>query len=210
MAANKPIRVLVAQAQALIRECLVCVVEREADMVVVAEASRGEEAVSLYRQHRPDVLLMGLDMPDMDGIAVMKAIRSEFPDAKILVLSRYGGDQDVQRALRSGANGYLLEQASVQELKEAIHTVAAGKCYLAPQVASQLEEHLHQSPLTERELEVLQLVAQGKSNQEIANTFFIVEGTVKSHVNSIFYKLGVTDRTQAVVTALKRGIIRLR
>lgn len=203
------IRVLSVDDHPLLREGLAAVIDSQPDMFVAAQAATGAEAVEMFRRHRPDVTLMDLRLPDASGIDALIAIRSEFPDARVIMLTTYEGDVDVQRSLAAGARGYLLKSTPPNELVDAIRQVHAGKKRVPPEVASRLAEHLGEEHLTEREVEVLRLVAGGNRNREIAARLFISEETVKVHVKHIMEKLGAADRTQAVAIALRRGIIRL-
>jgi two-component system NarL family response regulator len=178
-------------------------------MTVVAEAANGRQALEFFRQHRPDVTLMDLRMPEMDGIEAITAIRKEFPDSRFIVLTTFDGDEDIYRALQAGARSYLLKDMLQDGLIEAIRAVHAGQRRIPAQVANRLAERMDRTELTSRELEVLRLIVEGKSNKEIAAQLSIAEGTVKIHINNILSKLGVTDRTQAATFALKRGIIHL-
>ena len=178
-------------------------------MKVVGTASSGRDAIELFRQHRPDVTLMDLSMPEMDGVTAITSIRQEFPAARIVVLTTYDGDEDIYKGLRAGAAGYLLKDTPTAEVLDAIRTISQGRKFVPPEVAIKLAERVHSTQLTERELEVLTLIAQGNSNQGIANARFIVEGTVKAHVTNILNKLNAVDRTQAVTEALRRGILHL-
>jgi two-component system, NarL family, response regulator len=202
------IRVLIADDHPAMREGLAALLERQPDFEVVALAQNGKEAIALYRQHQPDILLLDLSMPSMDGTEVITAIRTEFAKARIMILTTYDGDEDIYRALRAGACGYLLKDVASQELFTGIRNVHAGQKYLMSQVAYKLTDRFQGSELTERELEVLALMVQGKSNSEISAELNVVEGTVKFHVRNILQKLGVSDRTQAVIVALKRGFFR--
>lgn len=204
------IRILVAEDHIMVRDGLVSILNHQADMAVVAEADDGEQAVALYRQHLPDVTLMDLQMPKLEGAEAIAQIRAEFPDARIIVLTTYDGDADIYRVLRAGARGYLLKDATSQELLNAVRAVHQGQRQIAPRVALKLAERVEDPDnLTNRELSVLRLLMQGNNNQEIAATLKISEGTVKYHINHILQKLGVRDRTQAVITALRRGLVHL-
>jgi DNA-binding NarL/FixJ family response regulator len=204
------IKVLIADDHAVVRDGLGAVIAFEPGMNVVGHAANGREAVQRYRELKPDVALMDLAMPLMDGVAAITAICAEFRDARILVLTTYDGDENVFRALENGAKGYLLKDCSTADLLDAIRKIHAGGTHVSARAASRLAERaMGGAALSAREIEVLQLVAGGKSNKEIAGLLFISEGTVKTHVLSIHEKLGVTDRTDAVVTAIKRGILRV-
>ncbi|MEB3359617.1 MAG: response regulator transcription factor [Synechococcales bacterium] len=209
MTSPPPIQVLIADDHPPLREGLSALLARQSDIQVIATAADGEEAIAQYRHHRPDVLLLDLRMPKRDGVDVVTAIRAEFPDACIIVLTTYGGDEDIYRALRAGARGYLLKDVPCQEIFEAIRKVHQGQRYIMSEVAQILSERFQGSELTEREMEVLKLLVKGKSNREISEALCIVEGTVKYHVRNILEKLGAGDRTQAVTIALKRGLARL-
>jgi len=201
------IRVLIADDHPLLREGVVAVLGDQPDIVVVAEATRGAEAVELFRQHQPDVTLMDLRMPDMSGIAAIAAIRAEFPKARIIVLTSYAGDAHAVAALKAGASAYLLKSMLRKELLDTIRAVHAGKRRVPPEVATEIAEHAADDALTEREIEVLRRVGAGLSNKQIALQLTISEGTVKAHMKSILPKLGARDRTHAVMIAVKRGII---
>lgn len=175
-------------------------------MEAVAEASNGKEAVEMFRLHQPDVTLMDLRMPQMEGVEAITTIRAEFPTARIILLTTYDGDEDIYRGLRAGAKGYLLKDASCEQLLEAIRVVHVGRSRIPPSVGAKLAERMSNPELSDREREVVRLMATGKSNQEIGTALGITEGTVKFHVNNILSKLKVNDRTQAVIVALKRGI----
>jgi DNA-binding NarL/FixJ family response regulator len=175
----------------------------------VAEASDGKEAIQLFQQHIPDITLMDLRLPGMDGIDVTTAIVAQFPDAKIIVLTTYSGDAQISRALKAGARGYMLKDSLRKELLEAIRTVQAGRKRISPEIAAQIAEHASDTTLTRREIEVLQLIAAGNPNKLVADKLSITEDTIKMHVKSILSKLGANDRTHAVTIAVKRGIIEL-
>lgn len=201
--------ILISDDHAVVREGLAAMLSRRAEMQVVAEASNGVQAVTLALQHKPDVLLMDLRMPQMGGVEAIRAIRAEWPEARVIVLTTYDGDEDIYRALQAGAKGYLLKDTPREELLEAIRAVHAGRKHIPPEVAAKLAERLTSETLTEREREVLQLIVAGQSNKEIGASLNITEGTVKVHVNGLLGKLGVSDRTQAVTEALRRGLVHL-
>jgi DNA-binding NarL/FixJ family response regulator len=209
MAGNEKIRIAIIDDHPLIREGLIVLLSTQSDMTVVAEATDGSEALDLYRKHRPDVLLMDMAMPKVGGVEATAAICNEFRNAKILILTIRTGDEDIHRALQAGAKGYLLKETSSSQFFEAIRSVHLGHRYIPPAVAIQLAERPPASELTRRELEILQKIVNGKSNKEIANLFSISEATVKGHVSNILLKLGANDRTEAVTTALKRGVVHL-
>jgi DNA-binding NarL/FixJ family response regulator len=203
------IRVLVADDHPVVREGVRALISRRSDMTVVAEASSGVEAVELFGRHRPDVALIDLRMPGMDGVDAIKAIRRQFPDARIIVLTTFHGDEDIYRALRAGAKAYLLKDVGREELLECVRCVSEGRAYLPAGVAAKLAERVASPQLTVRELDVLRLMGAGKSNKEIGSDLAVTEGTIKAHVNSILLKLHVRGRTEAVASAVKRGIIQL-
>jgi len=206
----KAIRILIAEDHAVVRDGLASVLEFERDMKVAGQAKNGKEAVARFRELKPDIVLMDLAMPEMDGVQAITAIREEFTEARILVLTTYDGDENVFRALESGAKGYLLKDCSTADLLAAIRKVHSGGTHVSERAAAQLAERtMKGASLSPREIEVLKLIADGKSNKEIASLLFISEGTVKTHVISIHEKLGVTGRTESVVTAIKRGILRV-
>jgi len=208
--AEKKIRVMVVEDHVLIRMGLMTVSEIEPNITIVAQAEDGEEAIELFRQHRPDVVIMDLRLPGMDGIETIAALRKEFGAVPILVLSSYSSDGDISRAIQASAAGYLLKDMPVTRLVEAIHAVHAGQQYFPAEIACRLPDQLRQSNLTPRELGVLRMIAVGKSNKEIGSALGIVEGTVKVHVTNILTKLHAADRTQAVTIAIKRGLLDLR
>ncbi|HKR34724.1 MAG TPA: response regulator transcription factor [Steroidobacteraceae bacterium] len=206
---SESIRILTVDDHQLLREGIAAVLERQEDMTLVAQASNGREAVESFRRLRPDVTLMDLRMPDMSGIEAITAIRAEFPDARIIVLTTYAGDAQAAAALKAGAVGYLLKNLVRKELLETIRVVHSGKRRVPPEIATEIAEHVADDELTERELDVLRRVAAGKSNKLIAAELDISEGTVKTHMKSILPKLDASDRTHAVMIALKRGILDL-
>jgi DNA-binding NarL/FixJ family response regulator len=200
---------MVVEDHHIVRQGLVALLATIPDMMVVAEAADGKQAIDLFRQHRPDVTLMDLRLPTMSGVEAVEQIRREFPAARIIVLTTFDGDEDIYRALQAGARGYLLKGMFGDELMDAIRAVHSGKSRIPPVVAERLAERMGGPSLTSRELEVLELIVLGNSNKEIGGELGISEATVKTHINSILDKLGVTDRTQAVRTALQRGIVHL-
>lgn len=206
---GEKIRIIVVDDQAVVRQGFVSLINTVPDMEVIAEGVNGQQAVELYRRHRPDVLLMDLRMPVMTGVEAIAAIIHEWPAARIIVLTAFDGDEDIYRSLQAGAKGYLLKDMFFEELEGAIRTVHAGGRRIPGVVAERLAGRMGGSELTGRELEVLRLIVGGKSNKEIGGALGISEATVKSHVNSILGKLNVTDRTQAATTALQRGIVHL-
>jgi DNA-binding NarL/FixJ family response regulator len=206
---EKKIRILVVDDQAVVRQGFVALVNLVPDMVVIAEATNGKQAVEQFRIHQPDITLMDLRMPVMSGVEAISAIRREFPQARIIVLTTFDGDEDIYRSLQAGAQGYLLKDMFFNELEEAVRKVHAGLRRIPNVVADRLAERMGSSDLTGRELEVLEQIVKGKSNKEIASALRISEATVKSHINNLLSKLGVTDRTQAATTALQRGLVHL-
>jgi two-component system, NarL family, response regulator len=203
------IRLLIAEDHAITREGLVTIFNRAADITVIAEAENGEQAVALYCQHQPNIALIDLRMPKLDGLGAITEIRREFPTAYLIILTTYDTDEDIYRGLSAGARGYLLKDTTAEELVNAVHTVYNGQKYIPPDVAAKLSERLNSTELTDRELEVLHLLSKGKTNADIGLLLSITEGTVKFHITNLLTKLGVSDRTQAVITALQRGLVRL-
>src|SRR6195256_289951 len=204
------IRVLIADDHGVVREGLVSMIQRnKADMTVVGEASTGREAVKLWRQHRPDVTMLDLRMPELDGVDAIKAIRANDEKARIIVLTTFDGDEDIYRAIQAGAKGYLLKDVPREALMDCIRRVHAGETSVPVNLVAKLADRVSGETLSKREIEVLKLMAKGKSNKEIASALFISEGTVKSHGKAIFAKMNVVSRTEAVAEATRRGLIRL-
>jgi DNA-binding NarL/FixJ family response regulator len=203
------IRVFSVDDHALLREGIAAIVTNEPDMILVAQAATGQEAVRQFQTHQPDVTLMDLRLPDMSGIDALIAIRTEAPDARIIILTTFEGDVEMQRALAAGARGYLLKSMPPKDLVAAIRQVHAGRKSIPPQVATELAEHLSDEALTAREIDVLSRVAGGNRNRDIAEQLSISEETVKVHMKHLMEKLGASDRTQAVAIAIRRGIIQL-
>jgi len=209
MNASSPIRILSVDDHPIVRQGIAGLVSIQPDMILVGEASDGREAIQLFRMHRPDVTLMDLQMPGMNGVDSLIAIRNEFPDAKIVVLTTYSGDTQIIRAIKAGAQAYLLKNGLHKELLETIRAVHAGKKAFSPDVSYEIATHATDDPLTPAEISVLRLIAAGNANKQIANQLKITEETVKSRVKCILSKLGADDRTQAAMIGLKRGIIDL-
>jgi DNA-binding NarL/FixJ family response regulator len=207
--AENTLRVMCVDDHPLVRKGVAAILANEPDMELVAEASDGQEAVEKYRQLHPDVVLMDLRMPRMDGTEATRAIRAEDPEARIIALTSYDGDQDIYRALEAGVRGYILKEMVHSEVVKAIRTVQAGKRLMPPEVAERLSEYFPQVALTAREVEVLSLVARGMANKEIAHKLGTANGTIKMHVQNILEKLGASDRTHAVTIAIERGILHL-
>ena len=204
-----PIRILTVDDHPLLRKGIAALLNAEPDLKLVAEASNGREAIDAFRIHRPHITLMDLQMPDVDGLGAIVAIRKEFPEARIIVLTTYSGDAQVRRALKAGARGYILKGLVHKELLDAIRAVHSGQKRIPPEIAAQLADHAADDVLTEREIDVLKLIAVGNSNKLVADQLSIGEATVKSHVTSILSKLNANDRSHAVTIGLKRGIIDL-
>ena len=209
MNSSPQIRVMVIDDHSIVRQGLVALLNTEDDLTVIAEGSDGQQAIELFKQHTPDVTLMDLRMPGIGGVEAINHIRRIFSDAKIIVLTTYDGDEDIFRALQAGAQSYLLKGVSFEDLTEAIRMVHAGHKRIPAEVAERLAERFSVEPLTGREQQVLELIVRGKSNKEIGTDLKISEATVKSHINSLLSKLGVTDRTQAATTAIQRGLVHL-
>src|ERR1700690_3259887 len=209
MSVSPQIRVLSVDDHPLLQEGLATVIRNQPDMLLVGEASNGRDAIQRFREHKPDVTLMDLRLPDMSGIDAMLAIRSEFPEARIIILTTFAGDVEIQRALASGARAYVLKSMPPKELVEVIGQVHAGKKRIPAEIAAHLAEHYSDEALTGREVEVLQQIAGGNRNRDIADKLFITEETVKVHIKHIMEKLGASDRTQAVAIGVRRGIIQL-
>ena len=203
------IRVLIADDHAIFRQGLATIINRDPEMQVIAQAENGEQAIALFEEHQPDVTLMDLRMPEVEGVAAIGAICAAIKSARIIVLTTYDSDEDIYRGLQAGAKGYLLKETEPDELLNAIRTVHRGQKYIPPDVGAKLVQRLSNPELSEREMAVLRSLAQGMSNADIAAALSIGEGTVKSHVNRILNKLDVSDRTQAVIVAVKRGIVSL-
>ena len=208
--APSSIRIMSVDDHALLRQGIAALIKTQPDMQLVAEASDGEEAIAQFRAHRPDVTLMDVQMPNVNGVEAISRIKSEFPDAKIIVLSTYAGDVQILRAIKSGALGYLLKGNVRTELLEAIRTVHAGRKRIPPEIAAELAEHAADDQLSTREIDVLRLIGAGNANKQIADKLSIGETTVKSHISNILSKLCANDRAHAVTIALRRGIIELQ
>ena len=204
---TKAIKVLAVDDHPLLREGIAAVLNGEQDIELVAEAVNGREAIEIFRQHRPDVTLMDLQMPDMNGIEAIIAIRSEFPNARFIVLTTYQGDVQAVRALKAGASGYLLKSMLRKDLLDTIRVVHAGRRRIPPEIATELADHIAEDTLTDREIEVLRRVANGNSNKIIGSQLNVSEATIKGHLKSILSKLGANDRTHAVTIAIRRGFI---
>lgn len=209
MAKANTIRILVVDDHHVVRSGLAASLGLEDDLTVVAEAGHADEAIAQYRTHSPDVVLMDLRLPGLNGTGVTAALRKEWPNAQVLIFTTFDGDEDVYRAMQAGARGYLLKSAPREELLRAIRTVAAGERFLPPEISLRLAHRVSAPDLSEREIEVLRLISAGKSNKEIGSTLHIAEDTVKRHVSNILTKLGVSDRAQAATEAIRRGFLHL-
>jgi DNA-binding NarL/FixJ family response regulator len=209
MTTQAQIRILSVDDHPLLREGLAAIINHQQDMLLVAHACNAQEAIQQYRTHRPDVTLMDLRLPDKSGIDALIAVRAEFPEARVIMLTTFEGDVEIQRALEAGARGYMLKSMPPKELVEVIRQVHAGKKRIPAQLAAQLAEHMSDEDLTAREVEVLSQIAGGNRNRDIAEKLFITEETVKVHIKHIMEKLGASDRTQAVAIGVRRGIIEL-
>jgi two-component system NarL family response regulator len=209
MKATRKIRVVIVEDHFMVRVGLAAIINSQSDMAVVGETKNGLDALDLFARLRPDVALVDLRIPGLDGLKVIERIVGQFPDAKIIVISTYGGDEDIYRAIEAGARGYYLKHVEGDELVAAIRAVDAGETRLPAEVAIRLAERVGRTPLSPREVEVLQLVAQGQSNREIATTLSIGEGTVRVHVSHALIKLGCSSRAQALAEAFRRGIVQV-
>jgi DNA-binding NarL/FixJ family response regulator len=209
MNTEQSIRILCVDDHPLMREGIAAVIRNEPDMTIAAEASNGREAILLFREYQPDVTLMDLRLPDLSGIDALIAIRTEFPYARVIMLTTFEGDVEILRALEAGAQGYMLKSMPRRQLLDMIRRVHAGKKHVPPEVAAFLAEHLGEETLSKREIEVLTKMAGGNRNSDIAELLFISEETVKGHIKHIMQKLGASDRTQAVAIGVRRGIIHL-
>ena len=207
---TNPIKVLVVEDHSVVREGIVSVLNRQKDITVVAEAKNGKEAIALHKEHQPDITMMDLRMPQMEGLEAVIQIRAATPKANIIILTTYDTDEDSYQCLQAGARGYLLKDATSAELTNAVRQVHQGKRFIPADVAMKLADRVQSDELTSRELDVLAMMVQGSSTTKLSEALNISEGTVKFHVNNILQKLNASDRTQAVVTALQRGLVRLK
>ena len=210
MSAEPTIQVLVVEDHSVVREGIVSVLNRQENITVVAEAKNGKEAIAQHAAHQPDITLMDLRMPQIEGLEAVIQIRAVSPQARIIILTTYDTDEDIYQCLQAGARGYLLKDATSQELTQAVRQVHQGKRFIPADVAMKLAERIESDELTAREIDVLEMMVQGSSTAKLSEALHISEGTVKFHVNNILQKLNARDRTQAVVTALHRGIVRLK
>jgi two-component system NarL family response regulator len=206
---TSPIRVMLVDDHPAFRKGMAALIESEPDLKVVAEAGNGLDAVALFRQHQPDVVLMDLRLPGMGGVETTLAIRKEHPDARIIVLTTFDADEDIHRAMQSGAQSYLLKDTPEDELADTIRAVHAGQMCLPPKLAARLTARQRRPELSPREIEVLQFLVKGRSNKEIGSALFVCEDTIKAHFRTLFVKLGVSDRTEAAITAIRHGIVHL-
>jgi DNA-binding NarL/FixJ family response regulator len=209
MSNSNPIRIFSIDDHPLMREGIAAIIRNEPDMLLVAEACNGKEAIQGFREHQPDITLMDVRLPDINGIDAMVAIRTDFPDARIIMLTTFEGDVEIRRALQAGAVGYMLKSMPRKQLVDMIRKVHAGRKHIPPEIAAHLAEHMGEESLSKREVDVLQKIAGGNRNGDIAALLFISEETVKGHVKHIMEKLGASDRTEAVAIGLRRGIIHL-
>ncbi len=209
MTPDLPITILVSEDHGIVRQGIVSILKLQSDFNIVAEAKDGLEAIALHSAHQPDITLMDLRMPNMEGVDAITHIREATPNAKIIILTTYDTDEDIYRGLQAGARGYILKDADFEDLIDAVRTVHSGKRYLPPNVVLKLAERMETEDLTDRERDVLNMMSCGSSTAALAEALSISEGTVKFHINHIFQKLGVNDRTQAIIVALRRGLIRL-
>ncbi len=207
MEQTNPIRILIVDDHPVVREGLIAMIGTQADLAIVGAAANGPEAIAMFRLHQPDITLMDLRLPGMSGIEAIGEIRKEFPASRLIVVTTYHGDVDVNKAFQAGASSYILKEMFGEELLKAIRTVHTGKRYIPPSVANSLYDHYDQPELTPRELDVLQLIAAGNSNRQIADTLGLTEGSVKFYVNRILGKLKAHDRTQALTIAIRRGFV---
>jgi len=204
-----PIRILIADDHTIVREGLGVIISMQKDMLVVGQASDGEETIALYAKHGPDVVLLDLRMPKKDGFQVVSELIARDPKARIIIITTYSGDEDIRRSLKAGAKAYLLKDAPRQEIWNTIRLVHAGQSSMSPSIAATIAEAFSKPELSQREKEVLQMIALGKSNKEVGVSLFISEGTVKTHVKNILSKLDAMSRTEAIAIASKRGLVKL-